>query len=331
MKNPPGVVHLVINPNAGKRTAVAAAELAVRTLTDARMDVRSHTSRNPGETRTLAAAIAREVAGTSSVNDTHAPDSAPDAPVAPVAVVAVGGDGTLFDVINGVIHGDTADAGTGSHAVPAGVVFGQIPVGTGNSFIRDLEIHDAHAAIQAILQGNTRPVDLGILSCATGEYSFVNLLGAGFVSAVAHGAAQYKRWGALSYIIAVLRETVRLSPGAMTLTVDGSRTTTRAIFVEICNSRYTGGAMLMAPDARIDDGLLDIVYMEGTTRRKLLTLFPRIFSGRHVEDPVIHVVRGSAITVETDTPWLLTPDGETFGTTPITVGVRPQALQMICP
>ncbi len=303
-------VHLIVNPNAGKQRGLAIAGHAAAALAAAGMSVVTRVSAIPGQAIDLAAdaAHAAGAARTAGQND---------------AVVAVGGDGTLFEVVNGVRK----------HCPEGPLPFplGQIPVGTGNSFIRDLGIAGAEEAIAAIAGGVTRPVDLGTLRCAAGEFSFINLLGAGFVSAVAHGAARYKRWGALSYIIAVLQETARLSPGQFTLTVDGQQIAMEGVFVEICNSRCTGGAMQMAPDALIDDGLLDVVYMERTTRRKLLTLFPRIFSGTHVKDPVIHVVRGREITLETATPWLLTPDGETFGTTPIAVGIRPGAVRMFCP
>lgn len=88
--------------------------------------------------------------------------------------------------------------------------------------------------------------------------------------------------------------------------------------------------MLMAPGARIDDGLLDVVLLRSVSRRKLLSLFPQIFSGTHVEDPCIEVIRGATLSVETERPWLLTPDGETFGSTPITAGVLPRHVEMFC-
>jgi len=232
-------------------------------------------------------------------------------------------------MINGLMDGWNTE-GISGEGDPDPIPFpiGQIPVGTGNSFIRDLGIETPDEAAEAILGGTTRPVDLGTLSCSAGRYVFINLLGAGFVSSVAHRAGRYKRWGALSYVIGVLQETIALAPGQLTLTVDGTTVQREALFVEICNSRYTGGDMCMAPDAIIDDGLLDVVVMSRVTRRKLLTLFPRIFSGTHVQDPVIEVFRGRSIQVETDTPWLLTPDGETFGSTPIVVNVLPGHVRM---
>jgi len=291
-------IQLIVNPNAGKQRGTEVARRAESALLSAGADVTRSVSTYPGEAVELAARIAGDAD----------------------AVIAVGGDGTLFEVLNGL-------AGTG-HPFP---ILGQIPVGTGNSFIRDLGITDADGAVTAILAGHTRPVDIGRFSTGDGGWYFINLLGAGFVSSVAHTAGRYKRWGALSYVIAVVRETIALSTTPVTLTIDGTTVEREGVFVEICNSRYTGGAMMMAPDAAIDDGLLDVVVMSRCTRRKLLALFPRIFSGKHVDDPLIEVFRGRNVAVRTGSPWLLTPDGETFGTTPITAEIIRHGARILAP
>ncbi len=284
---------------------------------EAGLTVTTHVSRFPGEMIDLAAAVAQTLPPAIAPGET-------DPVSTDTAVVAVGGDGTLFEVINGL----TRNRVNGT-VVP--VPLGQIPVGTGNSFIRDLDIHDPQEAVQAILGGNTRAVDLGILNCEAGEYHFINLLGAGFVSSVAHRARYYKRWGALSYVLGVIRETAILAAQDLVLTIDGKRIERTGHFVEICNSRYTGGKMMIAPDARIDDGLFDVVVMSRVTRRKLLSLFPAIFSGTHVQDRSVEVFRGRTVRVQTAAPWLLTPDGETFGATPITAEILPKAIRVFCP
>lgn len=299
------IIHLVVNPNAGSRQGERIAREATKTLQDAGYTVVQHLSRALGETLRAASSAAREIAGSG----------------APGAVIAVGGDGTLFEVLNGVYR----------EQMLAHIPVGQIPVGTGNSFIRDLNIQGTEDAVTAIVRGHTRQIDVGTLSCEAGEFVFINLLGAGFVSAVAHGAQRYKGWGSLSYVLAVLQETIRLQSRPFTLTIDGVPQTEEGIFVEICNSRYTGGAMLMAPEAIIDDGLLDVVYMTRAHRRKVLSLFPRIFAGTHVEDPVIHHLRCSRVTLTTPEPWPLTPDGETFGTTPLSARIIAQGVSVFAP
>ena len=298
-------IHLIVNPNAGKKTGLAVSEQTQETLERHGARVTTGISTYPGRAVELAAAVRA-------------------LPEEPSAVIAVGGDGTLFEVLNGLLRNRT----DGDDVAPLPFPVGQIPVGTGNSFIKDLGIETPEDGVTAILQRKTRSVDVGTFVCGDGPFHFINLLGTGFVSNVAHRAGRYKRWGALSYIIGVLQETIALSPGHITLTVDGTRLEREGLFIEICNSRYTGGNMLIAPDAEIDDGLFDVILMEPVSRRKLLSLFPRIFSGTHVKDPVIEIIRAQAIRVETDTPWLLTPDGETFGSTPIDVGLLPRFLEV---
>ena len=298
------VLDLVVNPNAGRRRGLDAVREVRSLVAGTEVTLREHLSEYPGHTIQLAA---------------HALTLQPRSH----ALVAVGGDGTLFELLNGV----SGALLNGGPRVPVGVV----PVGTGNSFVRDLSIANVEDAVTAITGGSTRRVDVGVLSCAAGQHTFINLLGAGFVSSVAHRAARFKQLGALSYVIAVLQETVALRSNRIVLTIDGRRIERDAIFVEVCNSRFTGGAMMMAPAARIDDGAFDVVVMSACSRRKLLSLFPRIFSGRHVEDPLIEVFHGASVTLETERSWLLTPDGETFGSTPIRVEMRPLAVEMFVP
>jgi diacylglycerol kinase family enzyme len=171
-------------------------------------------------------------------------------------------------------------------------------------------------------------VDLGRMRCSAGEYLFANLVGAGFVADVASRARGFKMLGDRSYTIGVLIELARLRGSVCRVTVDGRQTTREALFVEICNSRKTGGDMIMAPDAVVDDGLFDVVIAGAMNRRTLLGLFPRIFTGEHVKDPLVETYRGSRISVSFDRPQRVTPDGEVLGTTPLEVEVLPRALEV---
>lgn len=109
---------------------------------------------------------------------------------------------------------------------------------------------------------------------------------------------------------------------------DGTVLRRNLIFIEICNSRFTGGNMIMAPSADIADGLLDVILVNDITRRRLLKLFPRIFRGTHVDDESVAVISGTRIHFESDVPLALTPDGETFGSTPVDVEIIPSAVRM---
>lgn len=231
-------------------------------------------------------------------------------------LVLVGGDGTLFEALNGM-----ARAG---RFLPVA----QIPVGTGNSFIKDLGIESVEDGLRALTEGRTRAVDIGRVRSAAGEYYFVNLVGAGFVANVASRANSFKLFGDLSYKIGVLLELVVLRAVPCRLIVDGKVSVRDALFVEVCNSRKTGGEMIMAPSAEVDDGLFDVVIARAMSRATLLKLFPLIFTGEHVKDPHVETFRCSRISVSFDPPQKVTPDGEILGKTPFEIEVVPRALEV---
>jgi diacylglycerol kinase (ATP) len=290
-------LRMIVNPNAGKKRGALAAEQAASLLRAAGKEVEMVLTEEAGHAVTLAAQIdSSEVEG----------------------VIAVGGDGTLFEVINGLFQREE------SVVLPVG----QIPVGTGNSFIKDLGIESIEDAVEKILNENLRRVDLGKFSCSDGTYYFVNILGAGFVSNVASRATKYKKLGAFSYVLGVLGELAALKASPLRIDIDGETYEREAIFVEICNSRLTGGNMIMSPDSILDDGLLDVVIVSKVTRRKLLRLFPTLFKGTHVHNESVEVVRGKHITVESTELLGLNIDGETFGKTPMEINVVPGAIEM---
>ena len=231
-------------------------------------------------------------------------------------VVLIGGDGTLFEAVNGM-----ARAG---RFLP----IAQIPVGTGNSFIKDLGIQTVEDGLRALAEGQTRPVDIGRVRSAAGEYHFVNLVGAGFVANVASRAGTFKIFGDLAYTIGVLLELVLLRSVPCRLTVDGKEHVREALFVEVCNSRKTGGQMIMAPSALVDDGLFDVVLARAMSRATLLKLFPLIFTGDHVQDPHIEIFRCARISLSFEPPQKVTPDGEILGKTPLEIEVVPRALEV---
>jgi diacylglycerol kinase (ATP) len=235
-------------------------------------------------------------------------------------IVAVGGDGTLFEILNGLLKSNP------DFDLP----IGQIPVGTGNSFIKDLGIHTIEDAVEKIVGGKTQQVDAGHFKYPEGENFFINLLGTGFVSNVAHQAGKYKALGPLSYIIGVFEEVIQLKSVPLELTIDGKVYQRDYIFTEICNSTKTGGNMIMAPDAKIDDGLLDVILLNDISKFNLLKVFPQIFKGTHVNDSHVETFKGKHIKIVTETPQRLTPDGEVFGTTPIEVSILPNKITMFC-
>ena len=286
---------IIANPKAGHGRGAQALSQVEAYLSERHVAHRTAVSERPGHVTDFAA----EAAGRG------------ESPI-----VLVGGDGTLFEAVNGM-----ARAG---RFLPVA----QIPIGTGNSFIKDLGIESVEDGLRALTGGRTRAVDVGRVRSGVGEYHFVNLVGAGFVANVVSRASSHKLFGDLSYKIGVMLELIVLKAVPCRLTVDGKESVRDALFVEVCNSRKTGGEMIMAPSAEVDDGRFDVVVARAMSRGTLLKLFPLIFTGEHVKDPHIEVLRGSRISVSFEPPQKVTPDGEILGTTPLDIDVLPRALEV---
>jgi YegS/Rv2252/BmrU family lipid kinase len=234
-------------------------------------------------------------------------------------LIAAGGDGTLFEVVNGYFHN------TSVSRIPIGV----LPVGTGNAFARDLELDVSHwkEAIQIIAGRKTRKVDVGKYHSHGQDYYYLNILGLGFVTDVTRIAHKIKWLGNIAYTLGVIYRTVFLSADKMSIEIDGQPFERECTFVEISNTRYTAN-FLMAPNALIDDGLLDVTIAKKLSRRRLLYCFPKIFTGEHVLLPEIETYQAKNIKIVSPKPKVLSPDGELIGITPVEIECLRQAIEV---
>ena len=234
------------------------------------------------------------------------------------AIVSMGGDGTNFQVLNSILkyHGD-------SKMPPLGI----LPYGRGNSFAKDLHIFSGQDGIDALGRQNTRAVDVCRFSQNQTAHYFVNLMGFGFVTDVAKTAVRFKWAANFSYVIGVFYRLMGLSFHQMVLEIDGEVISGQNCFVEICNSKYTGGNMLIAPEAAIDDGLFDAVVVSPLSRANLLATFPKIFKGTHGKNQAVKFIKGKSAVVYTEPQKTLLPDGEIFGTTPTEITVLPRLVK----
>ena len=240
------------------------------------------------------------------------------------AVAALGGDGTLFQVINACLRHPRFNA-------PLAL----IPAGTGNSFAQEFHNGPAQPDWQRALSAPARAVD--VLRCRLDnpvdwygrEYYFIGVNGAGFVSEVNVTAQRYKQLGAFAYALGVFLTLLKLHAARVKMILDDQVIERESVFVMICNSRYVGGNMKVAPEAQIDDGLMDLVVGKKISRAGLVRAFPSVFAGRHVNHPKIEIWRGKKLRLHSDPPQLLTPDGEIAGYTPVEIEVMPRRLQVI--
>ena len=235
-------------------------------------------------------------------------------------LIATGGDGTLFEVLNGLYTHDKAQR------IPLGLV----PVGTGNAFARDLGLlpGDWEKAVGLIRAAHLRQVDVGRVETASETYFFLNIVGAGLPVDAMEIAAKLKFLGNSAYTLAALWRSIKLKSYFLSLEINGKNIKQDSIFLEISNTRYTGTSFMMAPDAVLDDGLLDVTLLGKLSRLRLLRLFPTIYKGHHVRYEEIQTCKVQEIRIAAPEGLVLAPDGELRGCTPATITCLPRDLQI---
>lgn len=287
---------IIYNPASGGGQAERAARVAAEVWTSAGWEVPLTPTQGPGDATRLAATLA------------------PDADL----VVACGGDGTLSEVVNGLV-------GT-SPAV------GLLPAGTGNDFARTVGLsRDPREAAQQLLHGAPQPIDL----LAVGDTGRValNVLGVGFDAAVARRMNAQMRFsgGGFAYLSAVMLELAHLRPTRVRLRVDEREWEGDALLVAVANAQSYGAGMRIAPAASISDGLLDVVIVRHMPRLRFLRCLPRVFRGTHTALPEVEVWQGREVHVDTEVPQPVLIDGDLWGTTPLIVKVLSAAHQLWLP
>lgn len=223
-------------------------------------------------------------------------------------LIAAGGDGTIFEVLNGLYE----------HPKTSRIPLGLLPIGTGNAFARDLELKPAawSDAIDLLHRGRTRQVDVGFVESADQFYYFLNIVGMGFSVDAGLAAQKLKFFGNTAYTLATLWQVLKLKSYPLVMNLDGKEFRSDNVFVTISNTRYTGTHFQIAPDAVLDDGLLDVTILENLPRHRLLKLFPTIYDGRHVEYKEVITLKAACIRIHSPEAMLLAPDGEFFGRSP---------------
>jgi diacylglycerol kinase (ATP) len=239
--------------------------------------------------------------------------------------VAVGGDGTAFEILNGI------QRGLGSNGHGERLQLGFLPLGTGNSFLRDFGRGDVEHGASAIVADRRRTCDVMRLTHTEGVTHSLNLLSFGFVADICTITnAHFKALGAGGYGLGVLTALARLHARPLRMRVDQAQVWEQdMVFVSICNSRFTGGSMLMAPYADTGDGQLDIVVCGPMDRRTLLATFPKIFSGRHVHHRLISSARARSVEFFEPEPIDLMIDGEVMRRRPTRIDVLPQVIDVL--
>lgn len=231
----------------------------------------------------------------------------------------IGGDGTMHEIINGMMNRKDGQK------LPIGLVTG----GTGNSFMHDLDCLDPVMAVKRIITNRKRPIDISKVN-ANGEtlYAF-NIVGWGMPTEINILAEKMRWFGEQRYNVASLIEIIAFRERLATLVIEGNRTVGDFGFILGCNTIHTGKGMKMAPLAQLNDGYIDLIVVHKASRWKLFKMFPKVFSGKHIADPIVeyHQVRTFSVIPKEEN--VLNIDGEMIGNTPIDVEVLPSAIDVL--
>jgi diacylglycerol kinase (ATP) len=221
--------------------------------------------------------------------------------------LAVGGDGTSFEIVNGLFPGAEADA------IDQRPTLAFLPLGTGNSFLRDFTDCGAEYAREALLAGRRRPCDLLRLTHRQGVLHYINLLSIGFPADVASLTnRRFKPLGELGYLLGILVCLIRLHRRAFPLRADDDQEMDRrkCLFLTFNNSQFTGGKMRIAPQADSGDGLIEFVRWGPIGRLGLIANLHRLYDGSHVNHPLASRRGVRRIEFALDGPVDIMVDGE---------------------
>jgi diacylglycerol kinase (ATP) len=248
----------VVNPAAGGGRCGELADAALDRVRRAGLDLEIARTSHPGE----ATELVRAAYGQGFRN-----------------FLAVGGDGTSYEILNGLFP----------EAVSGGrPTLGFLPLGTGNSFLKDFTSRGVEHTMEALRNGTRRTCDVIRLRHAEGEIYLLNLVSLGFPADVGELAnRRFKRWGELGYILGVFTRLARLEHLAFPHRLDGAPEwdRRRALFLSFSNSKFTGGKMMIAPKADPTDGWIEYVRWGPIGRLGLLWNLPSLFTGTHIEHP----------------------------------------------
>jgi len=232
---------------------------------------------------------------------------------------AIGGDGTMFEMVNGMLKRDDQDT------IPLGLITG----GTGNAFMHDIDCLDPLEASSRILKGTVRQIDIAKVNAKNKLYYSFNIIGWGLVTDAGYLAEKLRWLGGMRYDVAAILEVLMGKRRIAQLLMDNEVIEDDFVFIIACNTIHTGKAMRIAPRARLDDGKIDLVIVRKSSKTKLLKLFPKLFSGEHIKSPLVEYRQVEKFSVIPKEDSSLNIDGELIGNTPIDVTMQPKMIEVL--
>jgi diacylglycerol kinase (ATP) len=237
--------------------------------------------------------------------------------------LAIGGDGTSYEIVNGLFP--EAQAGDPS-------VVGFLPLGTGNSFLRDFTQRGVDGAMEALLAQRTRACDVMRMRHKEGTIHYINLLSVGFAADVnATRSRTFAGWGEPGYVLSIFLRLAQLRRRPFPLRVEGepNADTRRCLFLTFNNSKFTGGTMMIAPNAEVDDGLIEYVRWGPIGRLGLIRNLSTLYDGTHLNHPLAERRAARRIDFDLNGPVDVMVDGEALTLHLETLDVLPSALRVV--
>lgn len=234
-------------------------------------------------------------------------------------VIAAGGDGTAHHAIQGLVGSEAA--------------LGLLPLGNGNDLARSLAIPaDPLLACHVLVRGSTRQIDLARVRGPVNAY-YACVGSVGFDAAVNRMANERRAFfrGPMLYLASAIRVLLRFEPIRLELSSDGGNFSGEAMLAVVANSASYGGGLRIAPEARLDDGRLDVLIVEGMSKFELLDTLPQLLRGTHTRKPAIRSWRASRVELRTPAGWDFFCDGEYLAQLPLTIEIAPLSVSVVAP
>jgi diacylglycerol kinase (ATP) len=291
-----------VNPAAGGGRSSKLLDPALKRLRDAGIEVEVATTRSPGQ----ATAIVRDAYSRGTRN-----------------FIAVGGDGTSYEVVNG-LYPEAIGKETPTLAF--------LPLGTGNSFLRDFSDRGVEYAIKSLIENKNRTCDVMRMRHRSGTSYYINLLSMGFSADVATlRARRFSHWGEFGYFTSIFLTLARFNRRPFPVRVDGQNAFDNrpCLFLTFNNSKFTGGTMMIAPKAEVDDGLIEYVRWGPIGRLGLIRNLPGLYDGTHIQHPLAECKAVRRVEFKLDAPIDVMIDGEVLSLHCEELDVLPKALNVV--
>lgn len=233
-------------------------------------------------------------------------------------VYSVGGDGTLNEVLNGIVNSESSLA--------------VIPGGSGNDFIKSITPDiDGKTILDRTIEGREDFVDIARVN---GKY-FLNISSIGFDAEVVYNTRKIKKIpvmpGKFAYITGIFATLFKYRNNYLKISIDDRYVETKSLLVAVANGRYYGGGMLPTPEARIDDGLFDICLIEDKSPIDILHFFPKFIKGEHTGIEGVSLIRGKRVSIRCDKNVVINIDGEVEKTREATFEIIPRGIRIVKP